>query len=78
MPFQIRKHHCVGGSSISKKTVMASFEEGTKTRTWLEELGEDWTILSFFPESRTVCIKVTVLGGSNHISLRLPPPTGKS
>jgi hypothetical protein len=71
----IHKNACQSLIPISKKTVIASFNEGTRTRIWLESLNDQWQITSFLPETRTVC--ATVYASENtttHISLTLPEP----
>lgn len=68
------KNSCSNLKNISKNTLKASFLEGTPTRNWLESLEDDeWQIISFLPENRTVCIDVYPQTGLiNHISLTMP------
>lgn len=70
----IRKNACQVEQRISKKTVLACFETGTKTRKWLESIPNDnWQIVSFMPEIRTVCLIVLSKHGVFvHVSLTLP------
>lgn len=71
MPTQVQRTACSQPPNISKKTVIASFQEGTTTREFLESL-EDWEITSFLPESRTVCAAIYLPHGINHFSVVLP------
>lgn len=69
-----RNNACFPYRTISKKTVIASFDEGSITRTWLESLDDDqWSVDSFAPETRQVCATVvTDRGTETHIVLILP------
>lgn len=50
---------CNGTTPIAKSTVKALFEEGTRTREWLDSLSDDqWEITSFSPQTRLVCFTV--------------------
>ena len=72
----IHKDACYVSNSISKRTVISSFQKDTRTRQWLESLQDDqWFITSFIPEVRMVCAVVySKHGTTTHISLTLPQP----
>lgn len=72
LPFPSRA--CLAPPNISKRTVIAMFEEGTRTREWLDSLDDDqWEITSFDPETRTVCFDLESDEGQlHHLSLTLP------
>jgi hypothetical protein len=74
MPKLIYRDSCVASQRISKKTVIGSFQEGSRTREFLESLDEDqWAVTSFTPETRLVCaVIVTANGTVNHLALTLP------
>jgi hypothetical protein len=74
---QFKKNACYPSEAISKKAVIASFQEGTRTRQWLESLRDDqWFITTFIPETRTVCAIVYAGSGtSTNFSLTLPVVT---
>lgn len=80
MPKLIHRDACHLSHMISKKTVIASFQEGSRTREWLESLRDDqWSITSFVPETRLVCAVVdTGHGIYNHLALTLPVVTSNS
>lgn len=65
---------CASPPSISKKTVLAMFEAETGTRIWLDSLSDNqWTITSFDPDSRVVCIDLLSDSGiEHHVALTLP------
>ena len=70
---------CSSYQKISKKTVIAMFDQGSRTRTWLESLTNDqWEITSFNPKSREVCFNVSNKADLLHLSLTLPDLSGKS
>jgi len=64
----------MGSPDISKKTVIASFEIGSKTREFLESLSDDqWAITAFEPLDRLVCFAVyTDLGTTHNMTVTLP------
>ena len=64
--------------TISKSSVIGSFQIGTRTRQWLESLRESqWTITSFIPKQRLVCATIISNDGiAIHISLTLPSDVG--
>ena len=74
MPKRIFRQRCHQRPNIAKATVIASYEEGSKTRDFLEGLNdEDWDVLSFNPEERLVCLTLTATTGQIHtLSLTLP------
>ena len=74
MPKRIYRQRCHQQPNIAKSTVIASFEEGSRTRDYLESLpDDDWDILSFNPEERLVCLMLTATTGQIHtLSLVLP------
>ena len=74
MARRIPPRACAGFPSISKKTVIASFEEGSTTREFLEGLDEDkWQVTAWEPESRIVCLDATTDNGlTHHYSLNVP------
>lgn len=65
---------CMGFPDISKKTVIGSLDEGSKTREFLESLDDDqWQVTAYEPENRLVCIDVTSdLGMVHHMTITLP------
>lgn len=65
---------CNNLPDISKKTVIASFEEGSTTREFLEGLNDDqWQITSFDSLDRIACFQVTSERGMIHnMSVTLP------
>lgn len=70
---------CLSNMRISKATVKAMFEVGTRTRTWLDSLNADqWEIQSFDPESRVVCFNVTSNVSLHHMALTLPDMSSQS
>jgi len=74
MALRIPPQACSGTDRISKRTVIASFEVGSKTRNYLEGLDYDkWSITAFEPENRLVCLDMTSEQGLiNHITLDIP------
>jgi hypothetical protein len=74
MAQQRSKNACYVSNTISKKTVIASFQEGSRTRQWLESLrDEQWYITTFIPEAKLVCANVVSPSGTiTHIALTLP------
>lgn len=76
MPIVKSRRSCVGPPNISKTTVIASFDEGSPTRNYLESLDNDqWVITSFNDLDKSVCFDV--VNGANpivHMSLILPVP----
>ena len=75
MPKRIFRQRCHQQPNIAKSTVIASFEERSKTRDYLESLpDEDWDILSFNPEERLVCLTLTPTSGSQVHTLSLVLP----
>lgn len=74
MPKGIHKDACYVSQRISKRTVIASFQEGSRTRAWLESLREDqWAITAFVPETKLVCAVVdSGHGVQTHLALTLP------
>ncbi len=72
---EFRRRGCQNTQRISKATVLAMLVEDTKPRTYLESLDDDqWSILSFEPKSRIVCITVkgkTINGDFNDINTTL-------
>lgn len=74
MPKGIHRSACYLSHTISKRTVIASFQEGSRTREWLESLNEDqWAITAFVPETRLVCAVVdSGHGVQTHLALTLP------
>ena len=71
---------CYASDYISKNTVIGSFQEGTRTRTWLESLrNQQWVINSFIPHKQLVCADVTSDSGIiTHLAITLPLPINKS
>ena len=74
MPKRIFRQRCHQQPNIEKSTVIASFEEGSGTRIYLEGLSdENWDVLSYNPEERLVCLVLTATTGHIHtLSLTLP------
>lgn len=75
MPKRIFRRACYQPPNISKATLIASFNEGSGTREYLEGLDdENWDILSFDPETRDVCIVLSSTTGSriHTMSFTLP------
>lgn len=67
---------CSSQSYISKKTVKAMFDVGSRTRTWLDNLADDnWEVVSFNSKTREVCFNVINNAGLFHMSVTLPDPT---
>lgn len=62
---------------ISKKTVLAMYDEGTPTREFLEKLRDDqWQVVSFDPAKREVCLLVISDRNTQmNLSLTLPELT---
>lgn len=70
---------CASSPDLSKKTVIAMYEVGSRTREWLESLDDDqWEITSFEPRSREVCVLVANNSSMHNISLTLPPLSATS
>lgn len=59
---------------ISKKSIIASFYEGSVTRNWLESLNLDnWNVVSFVPNEKIVHIDVFNQNGRFiHVALTIP------
>jgi len=74
MAKRIYKNACYPKETISKKTVIACFPEGSKTREWLQSLDNDqWFVTSFIPESRLVCATVYANQSTvTHLAITLP------
>ena len=73
MARRIPPQACAGLPNISKKTVIASFEEGSTTREFLEGLDDDkWQVTAWEPENRIVCLdSTTEIGQIHHYSLNI-------
>lgn len=74
MPKGIQRIACYQAQTISKRTVIANFPEGSRTREWLDGLNDDqWAITAFVPETRLVCAVVdSGHGVQTHLALTLP------
>lgn len=74
MAKRIYKNACYVSEQISKKTVIASFPEGSRTREWLETLRSDqWFVSTFIPETRMVCAEIYSDHGTvTHLAITLP------
>lgn len=74
MARRIPPQACSGLPNISKKTVIASFEEDSTIRNYLESLDDDkWRVTSFEPENRLVCFDMTSdIGMVHHMTVTLP------
>lgn len=70
----IHRNACQSSGPISKKTVIASFPEGSRTREWLKSLRDDqWAITAFVPEARMVCgVVYSDSGAMTHLAITLP------
>jgi hypothetical protein len=73
------RNACYPDSDISKRTVIASFPEGSGTREWLENLHDSqWAITAFVPKKRLVCaVLVSDSGIEVNFTLTIPNTNGK-
>ncbi len=68
---QFKFQACTNSQRLNKNAFKVMFEIGSRTREFLDGL-EDWTILSFNPQTYEVCIELTTRSGTRIISLTIP------
>lgn len=80
MAKSIYRNACDSTGTISKKTVIACFDEGSRTHEWLSSLSDDqWVVTSFDPATRLVCGVVESNSGKLiYLALTLPEITAKN
>lgn len=69
----IYRDSCAFPATISKKTVVVSFPEESRTRKWLDSLEDDqWEVVSYTALTRSVCLKIDTGRTFSNIILVLP------
>jgi len=71
---QFRTEACQSVGILSKISLIGTFEEGSTTRIFLENL-TDWSVLSFNPVIKEACIQINSPSGVRVISLKISVPT---
>jgi hypothetical protein len=74
MARRIPPQACQGFPDISKRSVIGAFDEGHKTREFLESLDDDkWQVTAWEPENRLVCFDATAdTGQIHHYTIDIP------
>ena len=75
---QFKRRACQKQQRLSKPTLLAMLLEGSSTRTFFENLNDDeWSIVSFDPSKREVCVEIYQKGQTKTLSVTLPFITWK-
>jgi len=73
MALPIPQRACSSNERMTRPALLGSFQQGTKTREFLESIPEeDLVITSFDSNSRIVCFSVTTDFGVNSMTVTLP------